>query len=271
MSEVKRPVLRYHGGKWRISNWIIRFFPKHHVYVEPFGGAASVLLRKDRAYAEIYNDLDENVVNLFSVLRDAAMSKELIRLVSLTPFSRSEFDLGYEPHDCPIEKARRYLVVSHMGWGSKGATGKKTGFRGTSNRKGSIPAHDWANMGGVLETVVDRLSGVMIENCDAIKCMDRHSTPQTLNYVDPPYMHEHRSGHLYTHEMTDADHSDLIEYLLKSDAMHILSGYQTDLYVDKLESNGWARHVKQASDSNNNKRIECVWISPNAQIQIPLL
>ena len=93
-----RPVLRYMGGKWRLAPWILRHLPPHRTYVEPFGGAASVLLRKPRAYAEIYNDLDGEIVSLFRVLRDPEAAAELVRRIALTPFAREEFDGNYIVH-----------------------------------------------------------------------------------------------------------------------------------------------------------------------------
>lgn len=74
-----RPVLRYPGGKFKLAKWVISHFPGHDFYVEPFGGAASVLMSKPRAQGEIYNDLDGDVVNVFRVLRDPSQAQELER------------------------------------------------------------------------------------------------------------------------------------------------------------------------------------------------
>src|SRR6266576_1049473 len=103
--KVERPILRYHGGKFVLAPWIISHFPEHRVYVEPYGGAASVLLRKERSYAEVYNDLDSEIVNLFRVARDNG--KELIRVLALTPFAREEYQAAWEATDDPLEQARR--------------------------------------------------------------------------------------------------------------------------------------------------------------------
>src|SRR6185312_10147119 len=111
-----------------------------------FGGAGSVLLRKPRSYAEIYNDLDDGVVELFRILRQPEQAAELCRRLDLTPFSRTEFVGAWRPSKDPIERVRRLVIRCYMGFGSDGARiDKSTGFRGRSNRSGTTPAHDWAN------------------------------------------------------------------------------------------------------------------------------
>lgn len=260
MSEPTRPVLRWHGGKWLLAPWIISHFPKHRVYVEPFGGAGSVLMRKNPAYAEIWNDLDGDVVNLFRILRSGDAS-ELVRQLRLTPFARSEFDAAYQAGLNPLEKARRLVVRSFMGFGSNGHN-RLTGFRANSNRSGTTPAHDWVNYPDSLEKVIDRLRGVTVECKDALAVMAQHDGPDTLHYVDPPYVFSTRAdlSKDYAHELSDDDHSELLVFLRGLSGMVVLSGYPSNLYDEALV--GWQRVEREALADGAAKRTEVLWMNP---------
>ncbi len=255
---VRRPIIRYHGGKWKLADWIIGHLPKHRVYVEPFGGAASVLLRKPRSYAEVYNDLDGEVVNLFRVARDSG--EELRRVLELTPFARAEFVLSYQSTSDPIEQARRTVVRAFMGFGSN-AHNQATGFRANSNRSGTTPAQDWRNYPRGLGALIERLQGVVIENRSAIDVMRAHDGDETTHYVDPPYVFATRDkGGDYRHEMTDADHEALAEVLHGLHGAVVLSGYPSALY-DRLYGD-WQRIERAAIADGARKRIEVLWLSP---------
>jgi DNA adenine methylase len=269
-----RPALRWFGGKWKLAPWIISHFPQHRIYVEPFGGAASVLLRKPRAYAEVYNDLDDWAVNLFRVLRDADQSARLLELLRLTPFARTEFDLSGRVLDAaegdPVELARQLIVRSFMGFGSNAHNGRSTGFRANSNRSGTTPAQDWGNYPDALPALIDRLRGVGIENRDAQEVMLQHDAPATLHYVDPPYMFEVRSPgnkydlkyRQYRHELSDDEHHDLLCTLQALQGMVVLSGYATPLYDTHLQQ--WRRVETLAHADGARERTEVLWINPQA-------
>ena len=257
---VPRPVLRWHGGKWLLAPWIISHFPAHQVYVEPFGGAASVLMRKNRAYAEIYNDLDGEVVNLFRVLR-SDRAAELVEALRLTPFARAEFAEAYHETYDDFERARRLVIRSFMGFGSNGHN-RVTGFRANSNRSGTTPAHDWVNYPDSLAQVIRRVQGVTIESKDAKSVMLQHDAPTTLHYVDPPYVMATRSddGDDYAHEMDDAAHQALLECLAGLSGMVVLSGYPHPLYDAFLTD--WRRVEKSALADGASPRTEVLWINP---------
>src|SRR5262249_17923182 len=57
----------YIGGKNKIAKAIIKFFPKHQTYVEPFAGGAQVFFHKEPSKVEVLNDLYGEVVNFFRV------------------------------------------------------------------------------------------------------------------------------------------------------------------------------------------------------------
>ncbi len=258
----RRPLMRYHGGKWKLAPWILHHMPAHRVYVEPFGGGASVLLQKPRSYAEIYNDLDGEVVNLFRVARDDG--ERLAQACELTPFARTEFEEAYDPHGDPLEQARRTLTRSHMGFGSASASGKVTGFRSKGNRNGTTPAKDWMNYPAHLRDVVQRLRGVVIENRDALEVMAQHDGDETLHYVDPPYVHSTRVMRMrapaYKHELTDGQHRDLARALAGLRGMVMVSGYRCKMYDELFD--GWQRIDVAAHADGARDRVESLWLSP---------
>ncbi|PRG58066.1 DNA methyltransferase [Burkholderia multivorans] len=255
---VRRPISRYHGGKWKLADWIVSHLPAHRVYVEPFGGAASVLMRKPRSYAEIYNDLDSELVNLSRVARDEG--DRLQRALELTPFARDEFRLSYEHHDDPVEQARRTVARAFMGFGTN-APNRATGFRAVSNASGTTPAHDWRNYPGGFAAVVQRLQGVVIENRDALDMMSAQDGPDTVFYVDPPYVPETRDrGWDYRFEMTLQDHEALSTFLHNVKGAVVLSGYASALY-DRLYVD-WRQVMSRAYADGGLVRTEVLWLSP---------
>ena len=264
---VPRPLIRYHGGKWKMAFEIIGYFPPHRVYVEPYGGGGSILLRKQRSYAEVYNDLDGEIVNLFRIVRDRG--DELTQALSLTPFSRDEYQGSFPESDDPLEQARRTVIRSHMGFGSNAlARGIKSGFRANSNRSGTTPARDWRNLPESIVYVIDRLRGVVIENRDALDLMTRHDGAETLHYCDPPYVSHTRSGlmhgfHGYSHEMTDEDHRAFGAAVRQLQGMVVISGYGCDLY-DRELFHDWLRIPFGAHADGARDRVEVLWLNDAA-------
>ncbi len=265
-SEVRRPLLRYHGGKWKLAPWIISHFPPHRAYCEPYGGAASVLLQKSRVYSEIYNDLDGEVVNLMRVLRQCP--QELVAAVRWTPYSRAEFDLSYEPSDDPLEQARRTLFRSAAGFSTASMNGKKwkTGFRSNVSRSSTTPARDWANTPKSILAAAERMRGVIIEEDEATAVMLRYDSPDTLHYLDPVYVQSTRNqrhvGNVYRHEMTDNDHRDMAETVIRLSGMVALSGYYSELYNQELFPE-WRLVMRDTFADGGSKRTECLWLSPS--------
>ncbi|HCI7046605.1 methyl-directed repair DNA adenine methylase [Klebsiella quasipneumoniae] len=266
--KIKHPAIRYHGGKFRLAPWIIEQMPEHVCYVEPFGGAASVLLQKPRSYSEVYNDLDGDVVNLFRVLRNPELNQRLQDAYRLTPYSRDEFCHAQPPATDSVERARRMVVRACMGFGSAAGIGGNSGFRGDSKRKYATAAHLWERYPENLAALCQRLQGVIIENKDALSVMRAHDAQTTLHYIDPPYVPETRvqGNRYYAYEMTVEGHEQLLAVARTMTGMVMISGYDTEVYNDMLS--GWAKTEKTSRISagrGTKVRTECLWLNPAAQ------
>lgn len=270
MLSIKRPLLRYLGGKYRLSDWIISQFPSHYLYCEPFGGGGSVLCQKPCSPVEVYNDLDNRLVNFFQVLR--SQPAELIRQIELTPYSRAEYELSATKSGDPIEDARRLYVAS---WQSRGG-----GYVAGGNRGWRYQNRNWSGVNVVsqwhrtedLWAFAQRLRTVQIECDDALSIITRYDSPETLFYADPPYLAETRSNsHKFEYfcEMNPKQHSDLAVLLHSIKGMCVLSGYRSPLY-DELFSE-WHCIEKAVQTQARTEAVECLWISPNCYAeQMPL-
>lgn len=230
-------------------------------------------MRKKRSYAEVYNDMDRDIVNVFRILRDQEKAEQLRLLVELTPFARDEFIGAYEEPKDDMDRALKMIIRSFMGFGSASMTrSHKTGFRSNSNRCGTTPAQDWRNWPDIIPAFVDRLRGVVVENRAASEVILQHDRLDTLFYVDPPYVWGTRKGkikegHFYKHELSDNQHVELAELLHGVEGMVIISGYPCELYDRELYAD-WYRHERKHYADGARERTEVLWINDAATIAI---
>lgn len=259
------PPVPYFGGKQRIASALVALFPEHEHYVEPFAGGLSVLLAKTPSKLETVNDLDDDIVTFWRILRDRP--EELERVAALTPASRAEHQLSRDRDGVDdLERARRVWVALTQ---SRGGQLMRTGWRHHIDAAGTsmgLPGY----LAGYLDRMpaaARRLRHVALECRPALDVIASYgASPTVLLYVDPPYLGETRgSTSAYRHEMrAEEQHRELAEALRACRAAVVLSGYDSALYTDLYE--GWDRMEISAysgqgnqSTAVHNARTEVVW------------
>jgi DNA adenine methylase len=257
-----RPPVKWHGGKHYLCRRFIELFPDHHTYVEPFGGAASVLLNKAPSSVEIYNDLDERLTRLFRVLRDHG--EELRHRLSLTPYSEAEFQRAAEPVADEIEQARRDFVRWRLSLGGRGDSFSFTLHR-VRRKMADVVSGYLSMIDEQLPLIIERLRTVEIVSRPAVDVILKWDRSDTLFYCDPPYLPDTRhvgSRDVYGYEMTDDEHRELASVLSQCKGNVVLSGYPSKLYDELYD--GWhcdrfdiANHA--AGAKVKKRQIECVW------------
>nr|VFK25114.1 MAG: DNA adenine methylase [Candidatus Kentron sp. LFY] len=271
MTNVRRPILRYYGGKWNMAPWIIANMPPHKVYVEPFAGAANVMLRKPPVNLDVLGDLQGRMINVFRVLQDRKSAKKLARLLRTTPYSETEFEHCHAVSNDPVEDARRTIVVSMQGHAGVAAAGKKrSGFRRVKNPRGVGPARTWSHVWEYVTDWSDRLRGVVLERKDALTIIDYYDGPDTVIYADPPYLRYSRTHgeRVYEYEMEESEHRKLAECLGKAQGTVLVSGYRTTLY-DRLYTD-WQRYEKTVVGYRGREVTECLWVNRPGNRQLGL-
>lgn len=256
----------WYGGKFVHLDFILPHLPADaEHFCDVYGGSAAVLINRIPAKVETYNDLDTELVNFFTVLRD--QHDELVRRIGLTPFSREELvkACGSAENLPPLERARRFYVRARQtrtGLAQTSSEGRWAHCVLTSRAGMAGAVSRWLGAVEGLPEIAQRLQRVQIENAPALEVIQRYDTPRTLFYLDPPYVHDSRGdSSAYGHEMTDQDHRDLAAVLHGLKGRAVLSGYRCDLY-DELFGE-WQRVDAPEKICNSSKSIrkESLWMN----------
>jgi DNA adenine methylase len=268
MHSVVRPLVKYHGGKYYLCPWIIDQFPLHHTYVEPFGGAGSVLLNKPPAKVEVYGDLEPTIYNLMKVVQ-----------MDCEAFVNAVFKLQYEKETYlslrsvyrsedfaklnPIHKAVITYAVRRMSRG--GVCGTFSWSKRIASDGTPAEVKAWLTMREEIPQISQRLSEVIIRNEDALSLIREFDSSDTLIYLDPPYPKTTRiSKNVYLKEMSDEQHKQLGKLLRTVKSKIIISSYPSELY-DQLFA-GWRtidRLIPNHASHGRQKEIkrEKLWLN----------
>jgi DNA adenine methylase len=260
-----RPPVKWHGGKFYLAKWIAGHFPKHRIYLEPFGGGASVLLNKPPVEVEVYNDIDRRITRLFHVLRDDGAT--FAAKASLTLYSQPEFEEAaeYPPEATDLDKALCDFIRWRQSFGGQGSSWSFTKARARGGMAGDVNA--WWTAIDQLPAIIDRIRRVQIICQSAFEAIPKFDHPDALIYCDPPYVHstrEENSRAVYHAEMNDDDHRRLASVLRSCKAKVVLSGYPSPLYLAlyadwKVVTREIANHA--AGGRQKGREVECLWMN----------
>lgn len=251
----------WYGGKLSHLSWLLPLLPTDcHHYIEPFGGSMAVLLNRESAKIETYNDLDGELVNFFRVLREKP--KELQRQLSLTPYSREEYEIAItrDPEISKMELARRFFVkvrMSIMGLAQSASKGRCQHIV-----KSKPCVSKWWNSIEELNLIAARVMHVQIENLRGLELIRKYDFEDAFFYIDPPYIHESRVAtcrNEYFYEMNSDEHLELSNILRNIKGRFALSGYRCEFMDTNYDWCYRADSRDKRCSSGKSSRVESLW------------
>lgn len=258
--------IRYFGGKGVIRERIIEHFPDLggvETYIEPFGGSYSVgFALPTLPPNEIYNDLEKNVYSLYKVLSDARLFqtfKYRCDLAYVCDDIRKEYKELLKGELSLIDRAFYFYYVNRTSFnGIGGFTANLVVRRGMSKT-----VSDFLSSIEKLPEVHQRLSRLIVMNCDGLDLIERYDKENVFIYADPPYTHDTRTATRYEVDMDDEMQNKFIDTCINNKGAKILiSGYDNPLYK-RLEENGFTKISFSVNTISGNmkpkQKIECLW------------
>ena len=212
------------GGKTKLAKDIIDLIPQdHNIYIEVFGGAASVLYSKESSKLEVLNDINSELINLHRAIRNNPQT--LSMFLNDLFISREIFDdiktKKLKPRN-NIERAAYYFYQLTQSFGSKGDN------FAMASKSGRKPKNIYRDF----KKISDRLKGVTIENMSFSKLIPLYDKEDAFFYIDPPYVST-ESYYKNTGGFGIKEHEQLAELLSKVKGKFLLS-YNDSVIVREL-------------------------------------
>ncbi len=215
--------IRWIGGKSRLRNQIVALLPPHTCYVELFAGGSWVLFAKPPSDVEVLNDIDQDLINFFRVVKKKP--EELIDSFEWELVSRAEFErlAQLDPAKLTdVQRAHRFYYLIMAGWGGE-LNYPRFQTSITDGGHGNRLIGALKTLHSRIRPIHQRLSTVIIENLDWQACLDRYDRAGVIVYLDPPYPN---NGCNYAHNMQSwTAHQTLALRLSETKCKWILSSY----------------------------------------------
>lgn len=195
-------LLRRLGNKQRIAHRIYRHFPQHSLYVELFFGAGGMFFKKPRSPHNIVNDYDDDVFNLYKVLR---LDPELLkREIELLPAHQSLMKWWKQKRETDeVKRAVRFLLRSNFGY-----MGKPDVLRAAAGNEKKIISE-------AIESTLRDFGDTKFLSSDfrkAIRCVSASNPNNVFVYADPPYLHT-ANNYNVEQKWRESDTEDLFKVL----------------------------------------------------------
>lgn len=248
---------RYAGGKFYARKLIAEHLLDSDVYCEPFAGGASIFFYKEKSKINILNDLDEDLMLVYNVIRDHP--EGLISVLKTFEYPSREAHTYYKTEFVAkneIEKAARWYYLNRISY--SGIMQYRNCYFGYGDKYSMRPENWPAN---ILRTST-KLQNVELRCSDAIECI--HSMPDgALLFIDAPYYNADQDK-FYTCYFSRDDHLRLCEAVRKEkDRLKMFLTYDNcdeirEMYsfMPYMYDKEWNYCISRTDDQRQHKKLE---------------
>jgi DNA adenine methylase len=259
---LKTPVA-YYGGKQTLLRHMLPLIPEHKCYTEAFCGGAALFFAKQPSEVEVINDINQNLVNFYRVLKTdfAALKSEIDKtLHSRDMHLKARIIYDHPTLFEPIERAWALWVCSKQGFAAKldGTWGYDKGKNTTSKKIQN--AKD-----AFTDLLQKRIEHTQIECADALRIIRTRDSIDTFHFVDPPYINSD-CGH-YEGTFNEQNFSELLELMSGLSGKFMLTMFPHAILSGFIERHNWkvveVERAISASKASRRRQVELIVMNYN--------